>query len=156
LISDFKIKKNGERQKHCYLCLQYHQKYRQDHQNEKKQNYQQYYQLNKEVIQQQHQQYRFGDDLDHIIQSKICTYHHKDENHHRVTQSDQIYISVDYIKDLIQQSGPICKYCGVEMSIINRQPNDSSQFTVNRINNELPHIQGNVEICCWQCNVSLH
>jgi len=63
---------------------------------------------------------------------------------------------VDYVKSLIDASGPICKYCGVEMSFTNRQPNDWSQFTINRIDNQLPHIEGNVEICCRQCNVVRH
>jgi len=115
-------------------------------------NIKQWYHTHQDQRKEYFKDYSRGSNLDSIIVAKINKCKSNDRAKHRPI--DNKYIDVDYIKNLIQQNGPICKYCQCELKYTNFDANEKSQFTINRLDNNLPHLKGNCEICCWKCNNS--
>ena len=45
-----------------------------------------------------------------------------------------------------------CTLCEIDMKWIDIEKNDPDQWTVDRIDNNLDHIKGNVWLACLECN----
>ena len=84
------------------------------------------------------------------ITLKIRTCRNEDKYKNR-----EFNIDKDYIKNLIQETGNICRYCKENIKFEWEEANDRKQFTINRIDNNIGHIKENVEICCLDCNIRL-
>jgi hypothetical protein len=60
------------------------------------------------------------------------------------------------VASLLDVSNGTCTLCGVRLTwgvnrLCKKQPTD---FSINRIRNNLPHDSENVMICCWACNMA--
>jgi hypothetical protein len=115
--------KNGKYINQCNEAIQYYKKY--------------------------HQQYRRGNNIDNIIKVKIRQCILGDNRHNRHIGND--YITLNHIKNLINEKN--CPYCGITMKFINFDDNDTEQFTINRLDDNLPHNNNNINICCLSCNI---
>ena len=107
-------------------------------------------------------------DVDDIISKKITSYKHQDTRkviNNPIFAITDKYVTIDDVKKLIQKQEEKCYVCGDVVSIssciplINNEmysPTHTSkcmyQFTLDRIDNALPHNRDNVLICCQYCN----
>ena len=65
------------------------------------------------------------------------------------------YVTEDYIQTLMEQQSEIlgglkCAYCDVTLDTLMR--NSPNGLTLDRLDDDKPHIQGNVIIACHRCN----
>jgi len=66
----------------------------------------------------------------------------------------QNHITSKYLRELKQECGEKCSYCGCELDWSNQQHiRRSKQVTLQRKNNKLGHIKGNCVYACFECNV---
>jgi len=64
------------------------------------------------------------------------------------------HITSKYLRELKQECGEKCSYCGCELDWSNQQHiRRSKQVTLQRKNNKLGHIKGNCVYACFECNV---
>lgn len=63
------------------------------------------------------------------------------------------FISMEYILCLLQQCKLSCFYCKEQVQIWYEHSREPKQWTVERIQNEIGHNVGNVEIACLSCNL---
>ncbi len=120
------------------------------------------YEKNKEIIKEKSKEYRKNNKekinaykrkeskTTGAITLKIRTCRNEDKQKNR-----EFNIDKDYIKVLIEETKNICKYCKENIKFEWEEANDRKQFTINRLNNNIGHIKGNVEICCMDCNIRL-
>jgi len=64
---------------------------------------------------------------------------------------DENYIDVDWIRDTFRDNKN-CYKCQVPFEIKTEEGSCESNLTVDRINNDLPHLKSNCKLCCVDCN----
>lgn len=74
---------------------------------------------------------------------------HREED---IEKGREFNLTYDYVIDLLNDQGGECAHCDVTVKRSWTTAYDSKQFSINRIKNRKGHIEGNVEICCLQCN----
>jgi hypothetical protein len=89
-------------------------------------------------------------DEDEIILHKINAYKRQDKSKGRNITSD--YVTINDVKQLLFKQEKKCYVCGDNVITKEWQPNCLYQFTLDRIDNKLPHNKNNVLICCEYCN----
>lgn len=62
-------------------------------------------------------------------------------------------ISYSDILILLKNSNLKCNFCKINMKILYKKLRDPQQWTLDRIDNNLGHNIGNVEIVCLKCNL---
>ena len=62
-------------------------------------------------------------------------------------------INTFYLVEMIRACDLKCYYCKGEMLVIYKKVREASQWTVDRINNDLGHNQDNIVLSCLQCNL---
>ena len=88
--------------------------------------------------------------LNQRIRKKIKSHKNSDWLMYR-EYKERDYITVDWIKQQLAKSSR-CKLCLIQMKLINWDPDDPHQFSIDRLKNWLPHIKSNCQITCLQCN----
>jgi ATP-dependent exoDNAse (exonuclease V) alpha subunit len=63
-------------------------------------------------------------------------------------------IDVAYINDMIEEQGCMCHHCQGYVKLRGYRGGDPEQFSVDRIDDTIGHVKGNVVIACWKCNRS--
>jgi hypothetical protein len=91
------------------------------------------------------------DDLDVTIEKKIQGHLSEDIQKNRITNNDN-YVTVEYVKQLLEKQYNTCANC---LDVMSLYSGNNSTFSIQRIDNNLPHIIGNVCIMCIHCNKSL-
>ena len=84
--------------------------------------------------------------IDEIILNKINSYKKQDLLKGRNITSD--YVTANDVKKLLFKQENKCYVCGDNVITEEWQPNCLYQFTLDRIDNQLPHNKYNVLICC--------
>jgi hypothetical protein len=92
--------------------------------------------------------------IDKVIMRKIQRYKQEDKKYHRKITND--YISVEDVKNLLIKQNNKCYVCHDIVITQEWYPHCLYQFTLDRINNTLPHNRNNVLICCNYCNSYSH
>jgi len=87
------------------------------------------------------------------LNNKINKYYQTDILVGRL-RSDDVFISNDYIYNLIlTQRINNCQYCEDKIFYVGwEKPYFTKQYSIDRINSALGHIEGNVDIICASCN----
>jgi rubrerythrin len=106
------------------------------------------YKQDKEKIKQRVRKYNKSNGA---IKKKIRRHFEEDEEKGRISDIDY-----DYIINLLQNQDYKCKRCNILVKLSWTDAYDNQQFSINRINNDLGHIKGNVEITCLSCNRIYH
>ena len=77
-----------------------------------------------------------------------------DTKYHR--PYDQIdYIDIPHLIYLWSNQDQRCYHCGCEMTLdFNATTRNPNQISIQRLNNDLPHIKTNCVLACFLCNVS--
>lgn len=99
-------------------------------------------------------------DVDEVIKkqinSKIYSYKQQDmkkKNYDENSEKYKDFIDFDIIIDEMNKCDLKCHYCLKEMLILYENVRDNSQWTVDRINNDIGHIKGNFNLVCLKCNL---
>ena len=85
------------------------------------------------------------------ISNKLTGYRHQDalKNHYDET----LFISSNQAIELLTSCGLTCFYCKQFTPILYKNVRDPSQWSLDRINNDIGHHYGNVVISCLKCNL---
>jgi hypothetical protein len=75
--------------------------------------------------------------------------HHKDEDEKKGREFNLTY---EYVIGMLDGQNGVCSRCDTVVKKSWTEAYDAQQFSINRLDNKLGHIEGNVEICCLQCN----
>jgi hypothetical protein len=99
-------------------------------------------------------------DVDEVIKkqinSKIYSYKQQDMKKKNYDENSENYknlIDFDIIIEEMNKCDLKCHYCRKEMLILYENVRDNSQWTVDRINNDVGHIKGNFNLVCLKCNL---
>lgn len=85
------------------------------------------------------------------VERKIQGYKQQDIDKNRLDVA--AFITFDSVERLLVESGLSCYYCKNEMYILYEHVRETSQWTLDRIDNNLGHNVGNVVACCLKCNL---
>lgn len=83
------------------------------------------------------------------INRKLESYKNQDNLKNRKTD---IFVDLDYVIKMFKD-GMKCNYCSNNIFILYKMRRDPSQWTLDRINNDLAHEKGNVILACLKCNL---
>jgi len=98
-----------------------------------------------------------GDDFEHKklyeneISKKINGYKQQDKRK-SIFNPEQL-ITIDECVEKLMISKLLCHYCKSNIYILYNNNLEQSQWTLDRIDNELCHSSINVVICCLKCNI---
>lgn len=85
------------------------------------------------------------------IQSKINSYKNQDKKK-KIFSPDK-FVDIDFILNLLKENEFKCYYCKNNVKILYKLVRESSQWSIERINNEFGHNKDNVTIACLDCNL---
>jgi len=85
------------------------------------------------------------------IDKKIASYKTQDINKNKYADNN---IRLCEVIEKIVASKLRCYYCKCTMQIFYQKVRDMDQWTLDRIDNDLPHTNDNVIIACLKCNLS--
>jgi hypothetical protein len=92
--------------------------------------------------------------IDQVILRKIQQNKAEDKKCNRKITND--YVSIEDVKNLLIKQDNKCYVCHDIVITKEWHPNCLYQFTLDRIDNNLPHNKNNVLICCNYCNSYSH
>jgi len=165
-LSFFDKKRSGVIKKTCRDCLNKAKKdYKKYYDNNKdiKKEYEeknkdkikkyreQYVKENKEYISERDKKYRITN-IDRIINGKLQLHKKEDKKYER-TYNEEDYINTDWIKNTLITCDNTCSICHRGLKLTNYEYLSKEQFSVDRINNKIAHIQSNCQIICLECNL---
>lgn len=85
------------------------------------------------------------------IKSKINSY--KQQDIKKKKYDEENFVTFDYVIEKLLCSKLKCYYCTGRVKIFYDLCKDENQWTLDRINNETGHNDGNVLISCLDCNL---
>lgn len=86
------------------------------------------------------------------IHTKINSYKYQDLLKTKYSEPD--FVDLPYVLQRLLDSGLACFYCKGQVKILYEFVRETSQWTLERIDNSVGHNRGNVEIACLKCNLS--
>lgn len=96
-----------------------------------------------------------GDDLRTLIKRhmvmKLHSYKTQDQKNAILDMAS--FVDLDFVMDLLKQSNMQCFYCRERVQLLYKHVREPKQWTLERINNDIGHNRGNVEIACLSCNL---
>jgi hypothetical protein len=91
------------------------------------------------------------DEIRRQIQYKINSYKGQDVKKGLFLESD--FVNYDYVLNLLIEKQLKCFYCRENVLLLYNFVRDNKQWTLERIDNNIGHNRGNVEIACLICNL---
>jgi len=85
------------------------------------------------------------------IETKINNY--KKQDIERKIWNPELFVNFKQILEMLFISKMKCYYCNSKVFILYEMVREESQWTLDRINNELGHNHGNLLISCLKCNL---
>ena len=85
------------------------------------------------------------------IKQKLLGYDRQDKLKNK-NDPDKL-ISLDLLIEKLVISKLKCHYCKCNLNITSNIKRDKQQWTLDRIDNNIPHTKENVVICCLKCNL---
>ena len=85
------------------------------------------------------------------INKKITSYKKQDINKKRYVESK--FITFDETLGLLCKSQLLCYYCRKQMCIFYDNVRDKSQWTLDRVDNDVCHSKDNLVVSCLSCNL---
>ena len=152
-----KEKKAEKQKQNKQKIAEYQKKYNEEHKQEKAEYQKQHYQENKEKITEKQKQYKEEQKKEnplhikflHMIQGSKTA----DKKSNR-TYNEEDFITEDFLNELWVKQNGLCFYEICECKLTLEFNRNSNQISIQRLNNELPHIQSNCVLSCFKCNVS--
>lgn len=89
------------------------------------------------------------------LSKKISSYKMQDKVKKRLTMENQNeIITIQELIEKLHSSDLQCHYCEENIFLIYKVSRELSQWTLDRLDNDLCHTQSNVVISCLQCNLN--
>jgi NACalpha-BTF3-like transcription factor len=85
------------------------------------------------------------------IERKLVSYKAQDKKHEG-RYDEQAFVTPEDVRLLMDQS-TACHYCKQPTQLFYEYVREKRQWTLDRINNDLGHVKGNVTIACLECNL---
>jgi len=85
------------------------------------------------------------------IKQKLQSYKEQDMNKHKY--NPELFLSFNDVLRKLKESDYKCFYCGNVVQVFYEWVREPTQWTVERLDNNLGHIRGNIEIACLKCNL---
>lgn len=85
------------------------------------------------------------------IKTKIQSYKQQDINKNRLNEEQ--FVSLESVLELLKECDLKCHYCSKEVYILYEIVREMSQWSLDRINNDIGHNQGNLLVACLECNL---
>jgi hypothetical protein len=85
------------------------------------------------------------------IKSKLCSYKHQDITKKKL--NDTAFVSFNEVIKMLVDCGLKCFYCSQNVFILYERVREQTQWSLDRINNDLGHNTGNLVIACLECNL---
>ena len=89
--------------------------------------------------------------LKKLIKEKISGYKHQDVLKKKL--DNEQFIKLEDILKILEKSKLKCYYCKKDVMLFYCFAHDLEQWTLERIDNNLGHNNGNLEISCLKCNI---
>ena len=164
---------NDRNMKCCFKCREVSKKYRDDHAEQIREREKKYYKNNTDQISERTRGY-YKNNADKIceqmkkryVDQKISNPLHikfiymihgsirSDTKYNRL-YDPQDYIEEEFLNFVWNDQDQRCYHCNCEMTLdfsyTTRVP---SQISIQRLNNDLPHIKSNCVLSCFSCNVN--
>lgn len=118
-----------------------------------------YYIRNKDEINKKMNIYRnnkLENNFEFVCSEKIRALKKVDVKRSRINYNEEDYINTEWLLNRLNELGNKCSYCDKDLKLMNYEQYDKDQFSVDRIDNNLPHIKNNCDICCLICNLKKH
>ena len=87
------------------------------------------------------------------IKQKLNSYNLQDNNNNKFQHSPNANISFESTVEKIVACKLKCYYCNCNMKLFYKIVRDMQQWTLDRIDNNLPHKLDNIVISCLKCNL---
>lgn len=173
LSTDFGIRRLDIPYKTCIDCRERGKKYYEEHRDSYKKYHKDYYYKNYEKHQERnkknnpkYKQLRIEwakknreyirekerSSLKRLAQNKINNSMRTDIKHGRNFDISE-YITRRWIENNLVFQDFKCYYCHNILLLQNFEIYDQKQWSIDRIDNSIPHIQSNCNICCLKCNL---
>lgn len=94
-------------------------------------------------------------ELERKMEQKLSAYKLQDNKAGRAFE-DADYFTVADFKELLAEQEYSCAVCGELVSLTWKKAGDESQFTLDRLDNDLAHVKGNCVVSCLGCNRATH
>ena len=87
--------------------------------------------------------------MKHEIEKKLSGYKSQDV----IKKKTDILITLDQCVDKLQKSNMVCYYCREVCNVFYERVREMTQWSLDRIDNSIGYIPGNVTSCCRTCNI---
>jgi hypothetical protein len=85
------------------------------------------------------------------IKTKICSYKQQDILKKKLNHEN--FVSFEEVIDLLKKCDMKCCYCSNEVYVLYERVREMKQWSLDRINNDIGHNNGNLVIACLECNL---
>ena len=85
------------------------------------------------------------------IKNKICGYKQQDILKKKL--NEQRLVKFKEVVELLTNCEMKCHYCSEQMFILYEKVREKKQWTLDRINNDIGHNNGNLVVACLECNL---
>ena len=86
-----------------------------------------------------------------VINAKIKSYRQQDILKKRLDETK--LITIEETLDIMKESNMCCYYCKQKVFLLYEVVRENSQWTLDRINNDIGHNSGNCVLACLKCNL---
>ena len=86
------------------------------------------------------------------LKRKMTSYLMQDKKKNRFYDKTK-YINMETLLPLLVSSKLRCYYCKCKLMVLYNNVREPKQWTLDRINNDIPHNKDNVVIACLKCNI---
>lgn len=131
--------------------------YYEDNKNEILTHQKQYYESNKEEISKKNKEYYYKqkDNFDVVCRDKVRGLKKVDILKKRLIDENE-FITIEWIQSELTKQNNTCCYCNNVVLLSGFEQYDPLQFSIDRINNVIPHHKSNCKISCLGCNLKKH
>jgi hypothetical protein len=85
------------------------------------------------------------------IKTKLCGYKQQDILKKKLKEDE--FVSFEEVINLLKKCDMKCCYCSNEVYILYETVRENKQWSLDRINNDIGHNNGNLVIACLECNL---
>ncbi len=90
-------------------------------------------------------------DMEKALKKKLQSYKSQDQRYKRYHASN--FITLEQLKEKLVISRLKCHYCFQRLVVMYHNVREESQWTLDRIDNDLEHTSSNTVIACLKCNI---